>query len=53
MEREIDGRIGAVSAVLRALHRPVVVVKKVLKERSSLFTGQSTFLPSPMVTSCG
>ena len=28
MEREIDGRIGAASAVLWALHRPVVVKKE-------------------------
>ena len=56
MEREIDGRIGAASAVLRALHRPVVV-KKELSQKAKLllflFTGQSTFPSSPMVTSCG
>ena len=27
-EREIDGRIGAASAVMRALHRPVVVNRR-------------------------
>jgi len=35
MECEIDGRIGAVSAVLRALHRPVVVKKK-LSQKAKL-----------------
>ncbi|TWW68222.1 hypothetical protein D4764_19G0000200 [Takifugu flavidus] len=44
MEREIDRRIGAASAVMRTLHRSVVVKK---------FTGRSSFLPSPMVMSFG
>jgi len=35
MEREIDRRIGAASAVLRALHRPVVV-KKELSQKVKL-----------------
>ncbi|TWW71349.1 hypothetical protein D4764_17G0008320 [Takifugu flavidus] len=43
MEREIDRRIGAASAVMRTLHRSVVVK----------FTGRSSFLPSPMVMSFG
>ncbi|KAI3354588.1 hypothetical protein L3Q82_019093 [Scortum barcoo] len=47
MEREIDRRIGAASAVMRSVYRTVVVVKKELraKRRSSRFTGQSTFPP--------
>ncbi len=47
MEREIDRRSGAASAVMRSMYRSVVV-KKELR-----FTGQSTFLLSPMVMSCG
>ena len=35
MEREIDGRIGAASAVLRALRRSVVV-KKELSQKAKL-----------------
>jgi len=35
MEREIDGRIAAASAVLRALHRPVVA-KKELSQKTKL-----------------
>ena len=52
MEREIDGRIGAASAVLWALHRPVVV-KKELSQKAKLSIYWSTFPSSPMVTSCG
>ncbi|TWW78198.1 hypothetical protein D4764_11G0003190 [Takifugu flavidus] len=44
MEREINRRIGAASAVMRTLHRSVVVKR---------FTGRSSFLPSPMVMSFG
>ncbi len=47
MEREIDRRSGAASAVMRSMYRSVVV-KKELR-----CTGQSTFLLSPMVMSCG
>ena len=35
MEREIDRRIGAASAVMRALHRPVVV-KKELSQKANV-----------------
>ncbi|TWW76582.1 hypothetical protein D4764_13G0012440 [Takifugu flavidus] len=44
MEQEIDRRIGAASAVMRTLHRSVVVKR---------FTVRSSFLPSPMVMSFG
>ncbi|TWW75583.1 hypothetical protein D4764_13G0002450 [Takifugu flavidus] len=52
MEQEIDRRISAASAVMRTLHRSVVV-KKGEERRSSRFTGRSSFLPSPMVMSFG
>ena len=42
MEREIDGRIGAASAVLRALHRPVIV-KKELSQKAKLSIYWSIF----------
>ncbi|KAI3364724.1 hypothetical protein L3Q82_010853, partial [Scortum barcoo] len=48
MEREIDRRIGAASAVMRSVYRTVVVKKELSRRRSSRFTGQSTFPPSPM-----
>ena len=44
MEREVDGRIGAASAVLRALHRPVVV-KKVLSQKAKLSIYWSIYVP--------
>ena len=44
MEREIDGRIGAASAVLRALHRPVVV-KKELSQKVKLSIYWSIYIP--------
>ena len=50
MEREIDRRIGTAAAVKQALHRTVVVKRELSLRRSSQFTGQSTFQPSPMVT---
>ena len=53
MEREMDRRIGAASAVMRAPYRYVVVKKELSERRSSRFTGPSTFQPSPMVMSCG
>ncbi|TWW53902.1 hypothetical protein D4764_0180810 [Takifugu flavidus] len=46
MEREIDRRIGAASAVMRTLHRSVVVKRELSRRRSSRFTGRSSFLPS-------
>ena len=45
MEREIDGRIGAASAVLRALHRPVVV-KKELSQKAKLSIYWSIYVPT-------
>ncbi|TWW63932.1 hypothetical protein D4764_03G0009400 [Takifugu flavidus] len=53
MEREIDRRIGVASAVMRTLHRSVVVKRELSRRRSSRFTGRSSFLPSPMVMSFG
>ncbi|KAI3367309.1 hypothetical protein L3Q82_008355 [Scortum barcoo] len=50
MEREIDRRIGAASAVMRSVYRTVVVKKELSKLG---FTGQSTFPPSPMVMNFG
>ncbi|KAI3365731.1 hypothetical protein L3Q82_000696 [Scortum barcoo] len=48
IEREIDRRIGAASAVMRSVYRTVVVKKELSrKQRSSRFTGQST---SPTLT---
>ena len=44
MEREIDGGIGAASAVLRALHRPVVV-KRELSQKAKLSIYWSTYVP--------
>ena len=44
MEREIDGRIGAASAVLRALHQPVVV-KKELSQKAKLSIYWSIYVP--------
>ncbi|KAI3370284.1 hypothetical protein L3Q82_024458 [Scortum barcoo] len=49
IEREIDRRIGAASAVMRSVYRTVVVKKELSrKAKLSRFTGQSTFPPSPM-----
>ncbi|KAI3374665.1 hypothetical protein L3Q82_021237 [Scortum barcoo] len=54
MEREIDRRIGAASAVMRSVYRTVVVKKELSRKlRSSRFTGQSTLPPSPMVMNFG
>ncbi|KAI3376739.1 hypothetical protein L3Q82_000006 [Scortum barcoo] len=54
MEREIDRRIGAASAVMRSVYRTVVVKKELSrKAKLSRFTGQSTFPPSPMVMNFG
>ncbi|KAI3363121.1 hypothetical protein L3Q82_011774 [Scortum barcoo] len=54
MEREIDRRIGAASAVMRSVYRTVVVKKELSrKARGSRFTGQSTFPTSPMVMNFG
>ncbi|KAI3364402.1 hypothetical protein L3Q82_010826 [Scortum barcoo] len=54
IEREIDRRIGAASAVMRSVYRTVVVKKELSrKANGSRFTGQSTFPPSPMVMNFG
>ena len=45
MEREIDRRIGVASAVMRALHRPVVV-KKELSQKAKLSIYQSIYVPT-------
>ena len=45
MEREIDRRIGAASAVMRALHRSVVV-KKELSRKAKLLIYQSIYVPT-------
>jgi len=45
MEREIDRRIGAASAVMRALHRSVVV-KKELSRKAKLSIYQSIYVPT-------
>ena len=45
MEREIDGRIGAASAVMQALHRPVVV-KKELSQKAKLTIYRSIYVPT-------
>jgi len=45
MEREIDRRIGAASAVIQALHRPVVV-KKELNQKAKLSIYRSIYFPT-------
>ena len=45
MEQEIDRRIGVASAVLRALHRPVVV-KKELSQKAKLSIYRSIYVPT-------
>ncbi|KAK0132885.1 Retrovirus-related Pol polyprotein from type-2 retrotransposable element R2DM [Merluccius polli] len=45
MEREIDRRIGAASAVMRTLHRSVVV-KRELSRKAKLSIYQSIFVPA-------
>ena len=44
MEREIDRRIGAASAVMQALHQPVVG-KKELSQKAKLPIYQSIYVP--------
>jgi len=51
MDREIDWWIGVVSAVMRALHWPVLVKKELSQKAKLSLYRQSTFLPSPIVTS--
>ncbi|KAI3355708.1 hypothetical protein L3Q82_004202 [Scortum barcoo] len=54
MEREIDRRIGAASAVMWSVYRTVVVKKELSrKAKLSIYHGQSTFPPSPMVMNFG
>jgi len=45
MEHEINGRIGAASAVLRALQRPVVV-KKEQRQKAKLSIYWSIYVPT-------
>jgi len=45
MEREIDRRIGEASAVMRALHRPLVV-KKELSQKAKLSIYRSIYVPA-------
>ncbi|TWW62666.1 hypothetical protein D4764_04G0013130 [Takifugu flavidus] len=52
MEREIDRRIGAASAVMRALNRSVVV-KKELSQKAKLSIYRSTSQSSPMAINVG
>lgn len=52
MEREVNKWIGAESAVIRTLHRSVVV-KGDVSRKKKLSIYQSIFVPSPMVMSFG
>lgn len=45
--------MGAASASMRDLHRPVVVKKKLSGKESSWFIHHLSFNPSPLVTCCG
>ena len=45
MEWEVDRRIGAASAIMRALHRPPVVVKKELSQKVKLSIYWSIYVP--------
>ena len=45
LEREIDRRIGEASAVMRALHRPLVV-KKELSQKAKLSIYRSIYVPA-------
>jgi len=45
MEREIDSRIGVASAVLRALHRHVIV-KKELSQKAKRSIYRSIYVPT-------
>ncbi|TWW63621.1 hypothetical protein D4764_03G0006290 [Takifugu flavidus] len=45
MEQEIDRRIGAASAVMRTLHRSIVV-KRELSQKAKFSIYQSTFIPT-------
>ncbi|KAI3355686.1 hypothetical protein L3Q82_004279 [Scortum barcoo] len=46
MEREIDRRIGAASAVMRSVYRTVVVVKKELSRKAKLSIYRSIYVPT-------
>ena len=53
MEREMDRRIGAASAVMRALYQSVVV-KKELSQKAKLSIYRSIYVPTlTYVMSCG
>ena len=45
MEREIDRRIGAAAAIMRTLHRSVVV-KRELSEKAKLSIYRSVYVPT-------
>ncbi|KAI3354725.1 hypothetical protein L3Q82_004509 [Scortum barcoo] len=54
MEREIDRRIGAASAVMRSVYRTVVVKKELSrKAKLSIYRSIYAFPPSPMVMNFG
>ncbi|TWW73213.1 hypothetical protein D4764_15G0006070 [Takifugu flavidus] len=54
MERGIDRRIGAASAVMRALNQSVMVKKELSRKANrSRFTGRSTSQSSPMAINAG
>ncbi|KAI3374226.1 hypothetical protein L3Q82_006076 [Scortum barcoo] len=54
MEREIDRRIGAASAVMRSMYRTVVVKKELSrKAKLSIYTVNLMLPPSPMVMNFG
>ncbi|KAI3365660.1 hypothetical protein L3Q82_010734 [Scortum barcoo] len=54
MEREIDRRIGAASAVMRSVYRTVVVKKELSrKAKLSIYRVNLRFPPSPMVMNFG
>lgn len=45
MEREIDGRISATSAVMRLLYRITVMVKKKPSQKANLSVYRSIYIP--------
>ncbi|KAI3372177.1 hypothetical protein L3Q82_007031 [Scortum barcoo] len=54
MEREIDRRIGAASAVMRSVYRTVVVKKELSRKAEALdLPVNLRFPPSPMVMNFG
>lgn len=53
LECEIDGQLGAVSAVLRALYRSVAVKRELSRRQSFQFASQSTLKPLAVAMSFG